>query len=264
EALGLTEERGREDIERAEDAGRCAALEAMQSSATAIASAEALGLTEERGREEIERAEEAGHRAVCDAFFVAHAFGMNRCFYAGGGVLGGMKTVTDVNVSWPSRGCALDVMSADCVGSGARVDVVGACADAVLDASEECHVIAPVVSSVDDVEFDRNDLTDVVELNALSSGIIVGLADASALESPAEVSAEASLSREVAVHPALRGAAGHPAVLPHGDPLGYDSDDDIPIPPRYTLWGCLSLPFACCVRRRPVQVHCVENSLGEE
>ncbi|RNF07389.1 hypothetical protein TraAM80_03301, partial [Trypanosoma rangeli] len=61
------EARSREDIERAEEAGRLAALEAMQSGATAIASAEALGLTEERGREDIERAEEAGRLAALEA-----------------------------------------------------------------------------------------------------------------------------------------------------------------------------------------------------
>ncbi|RNF26697.1 uncharacterized protein Tco025E_01095, partial [Trypanosoma conorhini] len=261
EALGLTETSGRDAIVQAEEAGRRAALGAARSGATAIAAAEALGLTETSGRDAIVQAEEAGRGLICDSFYEGCSVVGVHDFCGGAEVRRGVKTATDTTASWPSRVGGLNLVGAECVGRCAP-------ADAALPASEECHVSVAAASSAGALGVEKNALTSVSEANALEGWGGAGLASWAAGALPAEVEVEAAdegrRMRELAVHPALRAAAVRTTRLPHGEPLGYDSDDDIPIPQWYTFWGCLITPFACCMGRRPVHVSHLEDSASED
>ncbi|EAN95347.1 hypothetical protein, conserved [Trypanosoma cruzi] len=266
EVLSRREQQDRDVVSHAEEAERSAVLAAAHRGATVIAGAEVLSRREQQDRDVVSHAEEAERSAVLAAAqsvrFVWGACG----FYGGENVLG-LREKRDSIASWPLRVGALDPKSVNSVEELAAVSHSGMSLDTGLGVSDEGNACATAVSRVNDAKLDGILLTGGCELTQLNvrGGVLLAEETVSSLRVEAkETEVQSDMLGKVAVHPALRTGEVRATTIPHGEPLGDDSDDDIPIHPRYTFFGCLLSPFVCCMSRRQTQISRIEDPLSNE
>ncbi|EKG01675.1 hypothetical protein TCSYLVIO_007320 [Trypanosoma cruzi] len=253
-------------VSHAEEAERSAVLAAAHRGATAIAGAEVLSRREQQDRDVVSHAEEAERSAVLAAAQSVH-FVWGACgFYGGENVLG-LREKRDSIASWPLRVGALDPKSVNSVEELAAVSSNGMSLDTGLGVSDEGNACATAVSRVNDAKLDGSPLTGGCELTQVNvrGGVLLAEETVSSLRVEAkETDVQSDMLGKVAVHPALRTGEVRATTIPHGEPLGDDSDDDIPIHPRYTFFGCLLSPFVCCMSRRQTQMARIEDPFSNE
>ncbi|PBJ80177.1 hypothetical protein BCY84_01786 [Trypanosoma cruzi cruzi] len=266
EVLSRREQQDRDVVSHAEEAERSAVLAAAHRGATAIAGAEVLSRREQQDRDVVSHAEEAERSAVLAAVQSVH-FVWGACgFYGGENVLG-LREKRDSIASWPLRVGALDPKSVNSVEELAAVSSNGMSLDTGLGVSDEGNACATAVSRVNDAKLDGSPLTGGCELTQVNvrGGVLLAEETVSSLRVEAkETDVQSDMLGKVAVHPALRTGEVRATTIPHGEPLGDDSDDDIPIHPRYTFFGCLLSPFVCCMSRRQTQMARIEDPFSNE